>query len=256
MAALMRLIFMFVLVFMIMVVVVAIVIMVMFVFLAFFIFLERTVVFIQSLVDDDLDFGRAGVCMVVVIYLENQGRFAFLDTLQVESPAAFPFNVEDLFVTHGPAEGMLVVLGARDFFFFVIQELDVDVFAQAIRIDAKFLVLGIDLAAEYAVSKGVVGPVKVPTFNFKMFVLVGRGAVAVAAGGKEYTKDNAEKGEGNGLGKFHFSLCFNLSIIADCFRMQHACPRKTCGTHVKNADDTPKHLANIREAKKMLRLKF
>lgn len=204
MAALMRLIFMFVLVFMIMVVVVAIVIMVMFVFLA--LFLERAIVFIQSLVNDDLDFGRAGVCMVVMIYLENQGRFAFLDTLQVESPAAFPFNVEDLFVTHGPAEGMLVVLGARDFFFFVIQELDVDVFAQAIRIDAKFLVLGIDLAAEYAVSKGVVGPVKVPAFNFKMFVLVGRGAVAVAAGGKEYAEDDAKNGKGKGLDQFHVSL--------------------------------------------------
>lgn len=187
MAALMRLIFMIVLVFLAL-------------------FLERAIVFIQSLVNDDLDFGRAGVCMVVMIYLENQGRFAFLDTLQVESPAAFPFNVEDLFVTHGPAEGMLVVLGARDFFFFVIQELDVDVFAQAIRIDAKFLVLGIDLAAEYAVSKGVVGPVKVPTFNFKMFVLVGRGAVAVAAGGKEYAEDDAKNGKGKGLDWFHVSL--------------------------------------------------
>ena len=205
MAALNRLIFMFVLMFMIVVFVVVIMIMI-FVFIVVMMFMERASLGVQGLVYDNADCRRASVSMVVVIYLENQSRFAFLDALQVETPAAFPFNVEDFFVTHGPAEGMLVVLGTRNFFFFVIQELDVDVFAQAIRIDAKFLVLGIDLAAEYTVSKGVVGPVKVPTFDFKMFMLFGRSAIAVVAGGKEYAEDDAKNGKGKGLDQFHVSL--------------------------------------------------
>lgn len=78
MAALMRLIFMFVLVFMIVVFMVVIMI---FVFIIVVVmFMERAFFGVQSLIYDNADCRRASVGMVVMVHLQNQSRFAFLDT--------------------------------------------------------------------------------------------------------------------------------------------------------------------------------
>ena len=119
MAALLRLFFMMVLVLMIVI----------------FVFLERTFVCIQSLIDDNLDFRRLGVGMVVVFDLENQSRFAFFESFEVESPASFPFDIENFLVADFPTERMLIVVRACNFFLVLVEEFHMNVCAHAIGID-------------------------------------------------------------------------------------------------------------------------
>ena len=95
MAALMRLIFMFVLV-VVMIVVIIIVIVMM--------FMERAFFCVQGLVNDNADCRRTSVRMVMVVHLENQSRFAFLDALQVETPATAGVYVKNFFVGNFPGE--------------------------------------------------------------------------------------------------------------------------------------------------------
>ena len=171
-----------------------------------FVFLERAFVRLQGFVYDDTDFRRARIGMAVVVDLQDQCRFAFLDALEVESPAAFPVDVEKLAVADFPAEGVLVVARACDFFLVFVKELYADVFAHAVRVHLEHFEASIGLAAIDAVGEFPVGPVKVPAFDFEVFVLVGRGAVVVAAGGEECAKNGTEKGNGKGLDKFHFLL--------------------------------------------------
>lgn len=199
MAALMRLIFMFVLMFMIVVMIFVFIIVVV-------MFMEWTFFGVQGFVYDNADGRRASVGMVVVIYLENQGRFAFLDTLQVETPAAAGVYIKDFFVIDFPGEGMFVICRGLHFFLVVVKELHGDVFAHAVCVHVHHFDGRIGLAAVNAVGKLPVAPIKVPGFGFKMFVLVGRGAVAVAAGGKEYAEEGAKNGKGKGLDQFHVSL--------------------------------------------------
>ena len=123
--------------------------------------------------------------MVVVIYLENQSRFAFLDALQVETPAAAGMYIQNFFVGNFPGEGMFVVRRGLHFFLVVVKKFDRDMLTHAICIHVHHFDRGIGLTAVNAVGELPVTPVKVPAFGFKMFVLVSRGAVAVAAGGKE-----------------------------------------------------------------------
>lgn len=205
MAALMRLIFMFVLMFMIVVFVVVIMIFV-FIVIVVMMFMERAFLGVQSLVYDNADGRRASVGMVVMIHLQNQSRFAFLDTLQVETPAAAGVYVKNFFVGDIPGEGMFVICRGLHFFLVIVKELHVDMFAHAVCVHVHHFDGRIGLAAVNAVGKLPVAPIKVPAFGFKMFVLVGRGAVAVAAGGKEYAEDDAKNGKGKGLDQFHVSL--------------------------------------------------
>lgn len=189
MAALRRLIFMFVPVVM---------------FLVFFIFLERTFFSLKRLVYNHIDFGCTRIGVVMVIHLENQSRLTFLDAFQVESPVAFPFDIQDFFITYSPGQRMFVITRARNFFFVFIEEFDVNVFAQAIGIDMQFLVVFIYLAAVNAVSQAPVGPIKIPAFHFKVFVLIGRGAIAVAASGKEKAEDMPKRAKERVLKNFIF----------------------------------------------------
>ena len=121
MAALMRLIFMFVLMFMIVVFVVVIMIFV-FIVIVVMMFMERAFLGVQSLVYDNADGRRASVGMVVMVHLQNQSRFAFLDTLQVETPAAAGVYVKNFFVGDFPGEGMLVICRGLHFFLVVVKE--------------------------------------------------------------------------------------------------------------------------------------
>lgn len=86
---------------------------------------------------------------------------------------------------------MFVVRRGLHFFLVVVKELHVDMFAHAVGVHVHYFDRGIGLAAVNAVGELPVAPVEVPAFGFKMFVLVGRGAVAVATGGKEKAKDDA-----------------------------------------------------------------
>ena len=95
MAALMRLVFMFVLV-VVMIVVIIIVIVMM--------FMERAFFCVQGLVYDNADCRRTSVRMVMMVHLENQSRFAFLDALQVETPATAGVYVKNFFVGNFPGE--------------------------------------------------------------------------------------------------------------------------------------------------------
>ncbi len=183
---------------MIMVIIIVVIIMMM--------FMERAFICVQSLVYDNADCRRTGVSMVVVIYLENQSRFAFFDTLQMETPAAAGVYIQNFFVFNFPGEGMLVIGRGLHFFLIVVKELYGDMFAHAVCVHMHHFDRGICLAAVNAVSKLPVAPIKVPAFGFKMFMLVGRGAVAVATGGKENAKEKAEKGKRKGLNQFHVSL--------------------------------------------------
>ena len=171
MTALMRVLFMIVLVVMFVFIIIVIVVV-----------LERALVCVQSLVYDNLDLGSLGVSVVVVLDFEDQSRFAFLETLEVESPATTSFDVEDGFVANAPAECMLVVLGGGNFVLFVIEELDGQMFAKAICIDAERFEALVFFALVNAVGEFPVGPVEVPTFCFEVFVLIGGGRIAVATG--------------------------------------------------------------------------
>ena len=144
--------------------------------------------------------------MVMMVHLENQCRFAFLDALQVKTPATAGVQIKNFFVANFPAQGMFVIGRGLHFFLLVVEKFYVDVFAHAVGVHMHLFDRGIGLAAVNAIGELPVVPVKVPTFGFKMFVLVGRGAVAVAAGGKEYAKDHTQKGDGNDFNRFHVSL--------------------------------------------------
>ena len=109
--------------------------------------MERAFFGVQGLVYDNADCRRACVCVVMVIYLENQSRFAFLDTFQVETPATAGVYVENFFVFDFPGEGMLVVCRGLHFFLVVVKELYVDVFAHAVCIHVHYFDRGICLAA-------------------------------------------------------------------------------------------------------------
>jgi len=189
MTALIRVLFMIVLVFVVMIVI--------FVFIV--IVLERAIFCLQGFVDNDANFRRACVGVIVVLDFESQRCFAFLDAFQVESPAATCFDVEDGFVANAPAERMFVVLGRRNFFLFVVEELDCNVFAEAVCIDAERFEALVFFALINAVGEFPVGPVEVPTFGFEVLVLIGGGGIAVAACGKE----RAERGKRE-MFDFHF----------------------------------------------------
>ena len=95
MAALIRVLFMIMLVF---------VIVVMFVFIIIVIVLEWAIFCLQGFINNDADFRRARVGVIVVLDFESQRCFAFLDAFQVEAPTATSFNVEDGFVANAPAK--------------------------------------------------------------------------------------------------------------------------------------------------------
>lgn len=124
----------------------------------------------------------------------------------METPAAAGVYVKNFFVGDFPGEGMFVICRGLHFFLVVVKELYVDMFAHAVCVHVHHFDGRIGLAAVNAVGKLPVAPIKVPAFGFKMFVLVGRGTVAVAAGGKEYAEDDAKNGKGKGLDQFHVSL--------------------------------------------------
>lgn len=197
MAALIRLIFMFVLVIVVVMIIIVVVMMM---------FMERAFFCVQGLVYDNANCRCTCVRMVVVIYLQNQSCFTFLDSLQVETPATAGVYVKNFFVGDFPGEGMLVIRRGFHFFFIVVKELHGDVFTHAVCIHVHHFDRGIGLAAINAVGELPVSPIKVPAFGFKVFVLVGRGTIAVATGGKEYAKDNGKKCRVNGFEIFHFSL--------------------------------------------------
>ena len=113
------------------------------------------------------------VFVIVMLDFESQRCFAFLDALQVEAPAATCFDVEDGFVANAPAECVLVVLGRRNFFLFVVEELDRQMFAKAVGIDAERFEALVFIALVNTVGEFPVGPVEVPTFGFEVFVLIG-----------------------------------------------------------------------------------
>ena len=113
------------------------VIVVMFVFIIVVIVLERAIFCLQGFVNNDADFRRTCVGVIVMLDLERQRCFAFLDAFQVEAPAATCFDVEDGFVANAPAECVFVVLGGGNFFLFVIEELDRQVFAEVVCIAAE-----------------------------------------------------------------------------------------------------------------------
>ena len=190
MTALIRVLFMIMLVF---------VIVVMFVFIIVVIVLERAIFCLQGFINNDADFRRTCVGMVVMLDFESQRCFAFLDALQVEAPTATCFDIEDGFVANAPAECVLVVLGCGNFFLFVIEELDGQMFAKAICIDTERFEALVFFALVNAVGKFPVGPVEVPTFGFEVFVLIGGGGIAVATCGKE----RAERGKRE-VFDFHF----------------------------------------------------
>lgn len=102
MAALMRLIFMFVLV-VVMIIVIIIVIIIIIVVIVMM-FMERAFFCVQGLVYDNADCRRTSVRMVMMVHLENQSRFAFLDALQVETPATAGVYVKNFFVGNFPGE--------------------------------------------------------------------------------------------------------------------------------------------------------
>ena len=164
MAALIRLLFMIMLVF---------VIVVMFVFIIVVIVLERAIFCLQGFVNNDADFWSTGVGVIVVLDFERQRCFAFLDALQVEAPAATCFDVENGFVANAPAECVLVVLGCGNFFLFVIEELDRQVFAKAVCVDAERFKALVFFALVDAVGEFPIGPVEVPAFSFEVLVLIG-----------------------------------------------------------------------------------
>lgn len=191
MAALIRLLFMIMLVFVIVVMFVFIIVVV--------IVLERAIFCLQGFVNNDADFRCTCVGVIVMLDLERQRCFAFLDAFQVEAPAATCFDVEDGFVANAPAECVFVVLGGGNFFLFVVEELDCNVFAEAVCIDAERFEALVFFALINAVGEFPVGPIEVPAFCFEMFVLVGGGGVAVAASGEE----RAERGKRE-VFDFHF----------------------------------------------------
>ena len=176
-----------------------------------FVFLERALVCIQSLIDDNLDFRSLGVGVVVVLDFENQRRFAFLEAFEVESPAAFKVDVENLFVADIPAERMFVVARARDFFLVFVEELYVNVSTHAVGIDFEARELGIFFAAVDAVERVPFGGVEPPAFDFEVFVLFGGSGVAVAASGE----DESENGECQELEFFHFFYPFCTNVQGD-----------------------------------------
>lgn len=113
------------------------------------------------------------VFVIVMLDFESQRCFAFLDTFQVEAPTATCFDVEDGFVANAPAECVLVVLGRRNFFLFVVEELDRQMFAKAVGIDAERFEALVFFALVNTVGEFPVGPVEVPTFGFEVLVLIG-----------------------------------------------------------------------------------
>lgn len=135
--------------------------------------LERAIFCLQGFVDNDANFRRTCVGMVVVLDLESQRCFAFLDAFQVEVPAAASFDVEDGFVANVPAKCVFVVLGRRNFFLFVIEELDGQMFAKAVCVDAERFKALVFFALVNTVGEFPVGPVEVPTFGFEVLVLIG-----------------------------------------------------------------------------------
>lgn len=174
-----------------------------------FVFLERALVCIQSLIDDNLDFRSLGIGMVVVLDLENQSRFAFLEAFEVESPAAFEMNVENFAVADVPAERMFVVARACNFFLVFVEELYMNVSTHAVGVDFEARELGIFFAAVNTVERVPFGGIESPTFDFKVFVLFGGGGVAVTASGE----DEGENGKCQEFEFFHyktFVLCRTL----------------------------------------------
>ena len=91
----------------------------------------------------------------------------------MEAPAATCFDVEDGFVANVPAECVLVVLGRRNFFLFVVEELDRQMFAKAVCIDAERFEALVFFALVNTVGKFPVGLVEVPAFGFEVLVLIG-----------------------------------------------------------------------------------
>ena len=164
MVALIRLLFMIMLVF---------VIVVMFVFIIVVIVLERAIFCLQGFINNDADFRRTCVGVIVMLDFERQRCFAFLDAFQVEAPAATSFDVEDRFVANTPAESVLVVLGCGNFFLFVVEELDRQVFAKAVCVDAERFKALVFFALVDAVGEFPIGPVEVPAFSFEVLVLIG-----------------------------------------------------------------------------------
>ena len=165
MTALIRVLFMIMLVFVIVVMFVFIIVVV--------IVLERAIFCLQGFVNNDADFWSTGVGMVVVLDFESQRCFAFLDAFQVEAPAATCFDVEDGFVANTPAECVFVVLGGGNFFLFVVEELDCNVFAEAVCVDAERFKALVFFALVDAVGEFPIGPVEVPAFSFEVLVLIG-----------------------------------------------------------------------------------
>ena len=143
------------------------------VFFIIIIVLERAIFCLQGFVDNDANFRRTCVGMIVMLDFKSQRCFAFLDTFQVEAPTATCFDVEDGFVANAPAACVLVVLGCGNFFLFVIEELDGQMFAKAVGIDAERFEALVFFALVNTVGEFPVGPVEVPTFGFEVFVLIG-----------------------------------------------------------------------------------
>lgn len=135
--------------------------------------LERAIFCLQGFINNDADFRRTCVGMIVMLDFKSQRCFAFLDTFQVEAPTATCFDVKDGFVANAPAKCVLVVLGRRNFFLFVIEELDGQMFAKAICIDMERFEALVFFALVNAIGKFPVGPVEVPTFGFEVLVLIG-----------------------------------------------------------------------------------
>ena len=147
--------------------------------------LERAIFCLQGFVDNDANFRRACVGVIVVLDFKRQRCFTFLDAFQVEAPAATCFDVEDGFVANAPAKCVLVVLRCGNFFLFVIEELDGQMFAKAICIDTERFKALVFFALVNAIGEFPIRPVEVPTFGFEVLVLIGGGGIAVAASGEE-----------------------------------------------------------------------
>ena len=68
---------------------------------------------------------------------------------------------------------MFVVLGGGNFFLFVVEELDRQVFAKAVCVDAERFKALVFFALVDAVGEFPIGPVEVPAFSFEVLVLIG-----------------------------------------------------------------------------------
>jgi len=179
-----------------------------------FVFLERALVGIQCFVYDNFDFRSFCIGVIVMLDLEHQFRFAFFETLEVEAPAAFIVDVENLAVGNIPAERMFVVVRACDFFVVLIEEFHMNMCAHAVGVDFEAKELGIFFAAVNAVERVPFSRIESPSFDFEMFVLLGGCGIAVAA----CREENGENGNSQELEFFHYKSFICCYVVANVYK--------------------------------------